>query len=66
MPAIPQTIQDLWVSDEGTYGHNDIVLVDTSGWTDSDREELEFASDSERLDIAVSIAKKRGSRWQHA
>jgi hypothetical protein len=66
MPAMPQTIQDLWVSDEGTYGHNDIVLVDTAGWTDSDMEELESAPDSVRLTVAVQIARKRGSRWQHA
>jgi hypothetical protein len=66
MPSIPATIQDLWVTEDGTYGHTDIVLVDTSGWTQSDMEELESAPDSVRLNVAVLIAKKRESRWQHA
>lgn len=66
MPELHQTISDLWVSDEGTYGHNNIILVDTSEWTDEDREELESASDLERMDVALSIANKRGSRWQSA
>jgi hypothetical protein len=59
-------MKDLWVSDEGTYGSNQIVLVDTTGWTDADWEKLEDAGDSERMEVAVSIAEKHGGEYEYA
>jgi hypothetical protein len=59
-------MKDLWVSDEGTYGSNQIVLVDTTGWTDADWEKLEDAGDPERMEVAVSIAEKHGGEYEYA
>lgn len=59
-------ISDLWVSDEGTFGWNQIVLVDTTGWTEEDYEELQDCSDWERMKTAIDIAEKRGGKYKYA
>lgn len=61
-----KTIQDLWVSDEGTYGFNQIVLIDTTKWNDDDLTRLDDAGDFERMEVAVSIARKYGDEVQYA
>ena len=58
--------EDLWVSDEGTYGCNQIVLIDTTGWTDEDWETLEHSSDWHRMGTAIEIAEKRGGSYRYA
>lgn len=59
-------VQDLWVSDEGTYGSNRIILVDTTGWTDDDWEKLEEARDWQRMDVAEELANKHGGDYEYA
>lgn len=46
-------------STDGSYGDaTDILVVDTSNWTDEDWRDIDDASDMTRLDIAVAIAKR--------
>jgi len=61
-----ENIQDLWVSDEGTYGWNQLVLVDTTGWTQGDYDKLEECSDWDRMQEAIDIAEKRGGSYRYA
>ena len=61
-----ESVKDLWVSSDGTYGTNKIVLVDTCGWTDADWEKLEDAGDNERIDVAVAIAEENGGSYDYA
>lgn len=47
-------------STDGSYGDaTDILVVDTSNWTDEDWRDIDDASDMTRLDIAIEIAKRR-------
>ena len=48
----------MWVSDDGSFGSGVVEVFDVSGWTDADFEELENASDSERLATARLISGK--------
>jgi hypothetical protein len=59
-------VKDLWVSDCGTYGTNQIVLVDTENWTDEDWAELEESRDWDRLQTAIDISEKRKAEWNYA
>jgi hypothetical protein len=59
-------MKDLWVSDEGTYGTNGIILVDTEKWIDEDWAQLEECSDWDRMQTAIDIAVKRGGEYDHA
>lgn len=59
-------MRDLWVTEDGTYGTSNIVLVDTSKWTDGDWEKLEDAGDSERMEVAVAISEKHGGEYDYA
>lgn len=59
-------MKDLWVTEDGTYGTSNIVLVDTNNWTDADWEKLEDAGDSERMEVAVSIAQKHEGEYEYA
>ena len=46
----------MWVTDDGSYGSGEVLIIDTTNWTDAEHEQLEDASDSERLEIAYEIA----------
>lgn len=59
-------MRDLWVTEDGTYGTSNIVLVDTSKWTDGDWEKLNDAGDFERMEVAVSISEKHGGEYEYA
>lgn len=51
----------MWVADDGSFGAWEVVKFDTSRWTEEDFEEVENASDFERLEIAQRIDKERNS-----
>ena len=60
-------MKDLWVSDEGTYGTSNVVLVDTTNWSDEDWQELEESKDWDRLQTAVDISERtEGSSYENA
>lgn len=47
---------------DGTYGSandGDIVILDVSGFTGDDWDEIDTAADSKRMQVAQRIAKKR-------
>jgi hypothetical protein len=54
---------DLWVSEDGSYGSGDVGFFDTTDWTGKDFDRLDRASDSEKLEIALSIAKRKSNRF---
>jgi hypothetical protein len=58
-------MKDLWVAQDGSYGCSQIVLVDTTGWNGTDWEELDEARDSQRMEVAVSIAERRGGEYEY-
>lgn len=66
MPELQSVISDLWVSDEGTYGFNQVLLVSTKRWTLEDFDELEQASDSERMEKVIEISQKREGDYAYA
>jgi len=49
----------MWVADDGSYGTGRIVTVDTANWSETDWEELEEVSDSERIHLACAIERER-------
>lgn len=60
-------MKDLWVSDEGTYGTSNLVLVDTTNWSAEDWQELEESKDWDRLQTAVDISERtEGSSYENA
>jgi hypothetical protein len=59
-------MRDLWVSDQGTYGTNKIVLVDTSVWSKEDWNRFTGAHYLDRMEVAVAIAESKGSDYEYA
>lgn len=53
--------EDLWVSNDGTYGNNYLMLVDTSKWEEEDWLDFEEASDNDKWDLALEIGEKYGN-----
>jgi hypothetical protein len=49
----------MWVADDGSFGSGEVIEFDTSRWTEEDFEEVDNASDSERLSIAKRINHER-------
>lgn len=46
-----------YFASDGSYGWaNELVIIDTSEWTESDWDRIENSTDSERVDIAREIA----------
>jgi hypothetical protein len=46
---------------DGSYGDAaNIVMVDTSDWTDDDWDMVTYARDTDRAEIATSIASRSG------
>jgi hypothetical protein len=60
-------MKDLWVAEEGSYGTSNIILVDTTNWTDADWTELEECRDWDRLQTAIDISERtEGSTYDYA
>lgn len=54
-------VDTIWVADDGSWGGGIVEIFDISQWTESEVEQVEEASDGERLDIARRIAQgKKG------
>lgn len=50
----------MYFATDGNYGDaTDIVIVDTTEWTEDDFQLIEDASDSERAEIATRLDEKR-------
>ena len=48
--------QKHYFSPDGNYGSaNDLMVIDTTNWTDKDWERIEECNDNDRLDIASII-----------
>lgn len=50
----------IWVADDGSWGSSAVMIFDAKNWTEKDFDKLDDASDSQRLEVAQSIQKKRG------
>ena len=48
-----------WVSVDGSYGANEIMLFDARQWTNADWNELDEASDSDKAYVAEEITRRR-------
>lgn len=59
-------MKDLWISEEGTFGTGNLILVDTENWTDEDWEEIDNCNDWDRLQTAIDICEKRGASYEYA
>jgi hypothetical protein len=47
---------------DGSYGRSSgMIVVDTTGWTEADWEEVENAYDDERVSVADAIHRKERS-----
>lgn len=53
------TENDLWIAEDGTYGSDQLIVVNTSNWTDKDFQKLDDASDSEKQATALKINQER-------
>jgi len=51
-------MSSVWVADDGSYGSGLMGIFDTSAWSEADFEELDDASDSDRLQVAREIASR--------
>lgn len=52
---------DYYFAQDGNYGDaTNIVLVDTTNWTEDDWQLVEDTHDSERADLALKISEERG------
>ena len=51
-------LTEVWVADDGSYGSGQLEIFDTSAWSEAEIEELDDASDSERLETAREIASR--------
>lgn len=53
-----------YFTSDGTFGDaSDILIVDTSNWTESDWSRIDECSDNDRKDIADIIDAFRSGRW---
>jgi hypothetical protein len=48
----------MWVAADGSYGSCEIATFDVSSWTADEIEQIEEASDGERLALAKSISAR--------
>lgn len=49
---------DLWITEDGTYGTISVLLLDTGRWTDSDWDEFEDADENDKWYIAETVTKR--------
>lgn len=55
---------DMWVAPDGSYGQGQVLLIDTTLWDDSDFDELDMASDSQKQYVAEKIQKERVKQYR--
>jgi len=53
-------MKDFWVADDGSYGTSNIIMVDTSKWSQSDWHDFDSAPEYYKLDRAIEISNNRG------
>jgi len=46
----------MWVTDDGTYGSGDLLVINTTNWTEGELERVSDSSDNDRIKIAREIA----------
>jgi hypothetical protein len=52
----PYETNVMWVTDDGSYGSGEVLIIDTSKWTDAELEQVSDAGENERIEIAYQIA----------
>jgi hypothetical protein len=57
----PHETNVMWVTDDGSYGTGEVLIIDTTNWTDAELEQVSDASDNERIEIAYQIALSKES-----
>ncbi len=55
---------DMWIAPDGSYGQGQVLLIDTTLWDDSDFDELDMASDSQKQYVAEKIQKLRVKQYR--
>lgn len=59
MAETPVVISNvLWIAEDESYGHCNVLLIDPRQWNDEDWEHFDNVSDSERWETAVFIQSK--------
>lgn len=51
------TGNDLWIADDGSYGHGQVLLVNTENWTSADIERFDDADEDDKWDVAQAITE---------
>jgi hypothetical protein len=51
-------MNDIWITDDGSYGTGKAVIVKTNDWTEQDWLRFENATDNDRMAIAIEIGDK--------
>ena len=46
----------MWVTDDGSYGSGELLIINTADWTEDELERVSDASDNERAEVAYEIA----------
>jgi hypothetical protein len=52
----------LWIADDESYGFGDVIVVDTSSWSDEDYEHFGNADDSDKWETALLIASRKEAK----
>lgn len=60
MPKVFVSLDDnIWIAEDGTYGSDRIIVVNTSNWTSEDFQKLDDAPNSLKQATAVEIDRER-------
>jgi len=51
----------LWIAEDGSWGTSPVTIFDAHYWTAKDFDQLDQASDSEKIAVAKSIADRTNS-----
>ena len=46
----------MWITADGSYGTGELLIIDTTNWTNAELEQVSDASDNERIETAYQIA----------
>lgn len=46
----------MWVTNDGSYGSGEVLIIDTTKWTEDELEQVSDASDNNRAEVAYEIA----------
>jgi hypothetical protein len=52
----PYETHVMWVTEDGSYGSGEVLIIDTTNWTDAELEQVSNAGENERIEIAYQIA----------